>query len=135
MINQLKRRRAMLNRCYMCKIEEKLTDHLLLHCLKASTLQQLFSLFGMVWVIHFVVRGTLLSWYGSFVGRNKKNKIGRQLLCVCFRCCERKQKGLVKLGMIRINNCLLRDLFSFFFFFFLNGPIDHDRLYRLDSSK
>ena len=31
----------MSNKCYMCKVEKEMGDHLLLHCLKASTLWQL----------------------------------------------------------------------------------------------
>ena len=63
------------NRCHMCKVEEESTDHLLLHCHKAGILWQLvFSLFGVVQVMHFIVRGSLLSWRGSFMGKKQKKK-------------------------------------------------------------
>ena len=59
----------MLNRCYMCKGEEKTSDHSLLHCLKARILwQPIFALFGVEWVMH------------SLVGKKKKEKAWRLLL-------------------------------------------------------
>ena len=71
MMNQLKRRgRILPNKCHICKIEEKLVDHLLLHCPKASIVwQRGFSPFGVVRIVHSKIRGTLLSWHGSFVGK------------------------------------------------------------------
>lgn len=56
----------MLNRCYMCKMNEETTNHLLLHCPITGVLWQLiFSLFGVVWVMHSTVRGTSikLTWF------------------------------------------------------------------------
>ena len=61
------------NRCYMCKEEEEMSDHILLHCPKTHILWQLiFALFGVQWVMHSSVRGLLLSWGGFFVGRRRK---------------------------------------------------------------
>ena len=55
----------MLNRCYMCKGEEKTSDHSLLHCLKARILwQPIFALFGVEWVMH------------SLVGKKKRKRLG-----------------------------------------------------------
>ena len=50
---QLKRRVwNLLNRCYMCKREEKMIDHMLMHYSQARILWQLvFSLFGVTWVM------------------------------------------------------------------------------------
>ena len=46
-----------MNKCFLCKGEEESCDHILLHCSKASLLWQLvFSLFGVVWVLHTLVQ-------------------------------------------------------------------------------
>ena len=56
------------NRCYICKVEEEMGDHILLHCTKARVLWKLiFALFIVEWMMHPSVRRFLLSWYGSFV--------------------------------------------------------------------
>ena len=66
---------TMPNRCYMCKNEEESIDHLLLHCPKVSILwQPVFSLFGIVWVMHSTIRKNLLSWHGAFMQKNGKKK-------------------------------------------------------------
>ena len=72
-LDQLRRRGWRIpNRCYMCK-EEGMCDHILLHCTKEHVLWQLiFALFGVQWMMHFSVRGFLLSWRGSFVGEKRK---------------------------------------------------------------
>ena len=72
------------NRCYMCKAEEETRDHLLLHCLKASTLWQLVcALFHIQWVMHSSMRGVLLSWNGVLVGKERK-RLGKLLLFAFF---------------------------------------------------
>ena len=71
------------NRCYLCKIEDETSDHILIHCLKARLLWQLiFALFGIQWVLNCSVREVLLSWHGSFI---RGKRLGRFLCCVCFR--------------------------------------------------
>ena len=61
------------NRCYVCKEEEETSNHILLHYLKARILWQLiFALFDVQWVMNSLVRGLLLNWGGSFVGRKRK---------------------------------------------------------------
>lgn len=58
---------------YLCKQEEESSDRLLIHCVKASMLWHLiFSLFGVTWVMHSMVKENLLSWHGSFVGKKHK---------------------------------------------------------------
>lgn len=61
-LNQFKRRGLLLNKCCMCKGEEELVDDILLHCSETRILWQLvYSLFGIVSVMHSLVRGTLLN--------------------------------------------------------------------------
>ena len=49
-----------------------MTNHMLFHFLKGSILWQLINFFGVAWVLHSTVRGTLLNWYGSFVEETLK---------------------------------------------------------------
>ena len=61
------------NRCFLCKTEEEMRDHVPLHCPKACILWQLvFALFNVQWVMHSLMRGMLLSWSHSFVGKKRK---------------------------------------------------------------
>ena len=61
------------NRCYMCEVEEETSDHIVLHCPKARMLWQLvFYFFNVQWVMHSLVRGVLLSWGDSLVGKKIK---------------------------------------------------------------
>ena len=71
-LDQIKKRgRALSNRCFLCE-EEETVEHLLLHCAKAKVLWNLFLVIvGVQWVFPLLVRGTLLSWHGSFVGKKR----------------------------------------------------------------
>ena len=61
------------NRCYMCKAEEEIVDHLLLHYPKASTLWQLVcALFHIQWVMHSSIWGVLLNWNGVPIDKKRK---------------------------------------------------------------
>ena len=72
-----KRGWSLANRCFMCLEKEETINHLLLHCSKIRALWELlFTLFGVYWVLPSLVRETLLSWHGSFVG-NKRKKVWR----------------------------------------------------------
>ena len=43
---------------------------LIIHCIKARMLWQLiYSIFSVVWVMHFMVRGNLLNWHDLFMGK------------------------------------------------------------------
>ena len=72
--DELRRRGwRMPNRCYVCKAEEEMGDHILLHCPKVSILWQLvFALFHVQWVMHSSVREVLLSWSGFLVSQKRK---------------------------------------------------------------
>lgn len=62
-----------MNRCYLCKGEKEMTYHLLLHCSKARmVLHLIYSPFGVEWVMHSSVRGNLLDWHESFMGKKRK---------------------------------------------------------------
>ena len=54
--------------------EEESIDHLLIYCDMASAVWHLLlSLFSVHWVLLLaIVKGVLLSWHGSFVGRKRK---------------------------------------------------------------
>ena len=68
---------------YMCKEQEETTDHILLRCLKAHILWQLiFVLFDVQWVMKSSVKGLLLRWGGSFVGRKRKKAWKVTPLCI-----------------------------------------------------
>ena len=60
------------NRCFLCEEEEETVNHLLLHCLMAKLLWNLFlDIVGIQWVFPCSVKGTLLSWHDSFVGKKQ----------------------------------------------------------------
>ena len=75
-LDQLQRRGwPLANRCScsLYYVHEESIDHILLHCGKARLLWELlFSLFRLYWVIHSTVKGTLLGWHGSIIGRKRK---------------------------------------------------------------
>ena len=62
-IDQLKRRGwNMPNRCYLCKVEEETSNHLILFCKKATMLWSLlFSLFDVQWVLHSSIKRNLIA--------------------------------------------------------------------------
>ena len=73
-LDQLQKRRYFLaNRCFLCLFEVETVDHLLLHCAKTRVLWNLlFFLFGVSWILSYLVKETLLGWHGSFVGKAHK---------------------------------------------------------------
>ena len=61
------------NKCYLCGKEEESTNHLLIHSNMASAMWHLLlSLSGLQCVLLATLKGVLLSWHGSFVGRKRK---------------------------------------------------------------
>ena len=73
----------MSNKCYICKAEEEMGDHLFWHSLKASTLWQLVcAIFHIQWVMHSSVKRVLLSWNGVPVSKKKKKAWKVTPLCI-----------------------------------------------------
>ena len=63
-----KRGRSLANRCFLCHIEEKSIEHLLVHCTKIRILWELlFALFRVSWVLPLSIRKTLLGRHNLFV--------------------------------------------------------------------
>ncbi|RVW44331.1 hypothetical protein CK203_071026 [Vitis vinifera] len=83
-IDQLKKRGwTLLNKCFLCKKEEELADHLLLHCTKIGILWQLvFFLFVVEWVFPDSVKGTLFSRQVNFVEKKRKKTWKAGLLII-----------------------------------------------------
>ena len=75
-LDQLKKRGwTLANRCFLCCAEEEFIDHILIHCTKARILWELlFALFGVMWVLPYLVRDTLLGWHGINMGK-KRSKV------------------------------------------------------------
>jgi hypothetical protein len=64
--NLRKRNFVLVNRCGMCKKEEKTVDHLLLHCESAQFLwNAFFSRFGLAWVMPRRVVDLLHCWWSG----------------------------------------------------------------------
>ena len=83
-LEQLQRRGwSLANKCYLCKNEVEPTDHIPLHCPKASEIWHLlFALFRVTQVLPLSVKEDLLSQHDSFVGR-KRNKVWKVVpLCI-----------------------------------------------------
>ena len=84
--DQLKRRGWILpNRCYLCKMEEETSDHLLLFCKKATMLWRLlFSLFDVQWVLHSSIKRNLMAWHGASVCKGKEKAWRAAPLCLMW---------------------------------------------------
>ena len=76
-LDQLKRRGITLaNRCFLCEEEEESIDHLLIHCLRAKMLWELFlAIVGSSWVFSQTVRQTLLAWQSANVGKKTQENL------------------------------------------------------------
>ena len=73
----------MANRSFLCNKEEKSDDHIFIHCDKTRVVWHLlFSLFGVSWMLPSLVRETLYSWHGSFMGRKTKTVWHITTLCL-----------------------------------------------------
>ena len=71
------------NRCFLCKGEKGSCDQILLHCSKASLLWLLvFSLFGVVWLLHTSIQATLLSWHSCTIKKRRKMAWNVTPLCL-----------------------------------------------------
>ncbi|RVX13433.1 hypothetical protein CK203_021086 [Vitis vinifera] len=78
-----KRGWALANRCFLCQKCGESIDHLLLHCERTREVRTLLlSFFGVPWVFPLLVKETLISWRGSFVGKKRKVAWLMGLLCL-----------------------------------------------------
>ena len=76
----------MVNRCSLCKENEELADHILIHCGKKRELcTLLLSSFGVVWVFPTSVRNLLLEW--KVKGLEKKRRAVWRLMSICLFWC------------------------------------------------
>ena len=63
----------MSNRCYLCKEKEETSNHLIPLCKKATVLWSLiFSILGVQWVLHSLIKRNLFGWRGAFVGKRRE---------------------------------------------------------------
>ena len=92
----------MVNGCNLCKDNEELADHVLIHYGKTRELwTPLLSSFGLVWVFPTSVRNLLLEW--KVKGLGKKRKAVWRLAPICLfwciwqernQCYQRQSPGL-----------------------------------------
>ena len=76
----------MVNRCNLCKENEKSVDHILIHCGKIRELWTLLlSSFGVVWVFPDSVRNLLLEW--KIKGLGKKRSVVWRMTPICLFWC------------------------------------------------
>ena len=83
-LDQLKKRgRCLANRCFLCCEEEESVDHILIQCSKARVLWELlFALFGVTWVLPFLVKDTLSGWCGFNLGKKRRKVWKAAPLCI-----------------------------------------------------
>ena len=72
-LDNLKKGRALANKCFLYGKEEETVDHLLVHCPQTRVIWELLlAIVGVKWVFPLSVREALLSWGGSLVGKKGK---------------------------------------------------------------
>ena len=110
-LDQLKKRGwTLANRCFLCCAEEEFIDHILIHCTKARILWELlFALFGVMWVLPYLVRDTLLSWHSINMGK-KRSKV-RMTAPLCLFWVVWKERNIIafeneELSIHRMKNSL-----------------------------
>ena len=83
-LDQLKRRGIpLINRCFLCEDDEETIDHLLIHCLRAKMLWDLFlAIIDSNWVFPLTVRQLLLTWQSASVGKKRKRVLLAAPLCL-----------------------------------------------------
>ena len=102
------------NRCYLCKVEEETSDHLIIFCKKATMLWSLlFSLFDVQWVLHSSIKRNLIGWHGAFV-RKRKEK-ARRVGPLCLMWTLWKERNERVFNDIKLSDQALKP--SFFVYF------------------
>ena len=116
-LDQLKRRGwTLANKCFLCLADEESTNHILIYCTKTRVLWELlFALFGVTWVLPFLVRETFLGWHKSFVG--KKCKKAWMLASLCRFWAVWKERNRIafdneELSLHRMKNSFVHSFWS-----------------------
>ena len=75
--------RFLANTCFLCCEEEESIDHILIQCFRARVLWELlFALFGVTWVLPFLVKDTLSGWCGFNLGKKRRKVWKAAPLCI-----------------------------------------------------
>ena len=120
-----------MNRCFLCKGEEESCDHILLHCSKASLLWQLvFSLLGVVWVVHSSVKEMLLGWHGHFVGKKRKKACNVAPLSPFWTVWKERNKRVFE--NVELSDQVLKFSFLCNFLIWTKGGLRVDSLFMID---
>ena len=93
-LDQLKKRGwTLANRCFLCCVEEESIDHILIHCTKARVLWELlFVFFGLMWVLPYSVRDTLLGWRSINLGKKRSKVWMTAPLCLFWAVWKERNK-------------------------------------------
>ena len=115
--DQLKRRGWILaNKCFLCYAEEETINHILVHCPKARVLWDLvFSLFGVNWVLPFMVRDTFSGWSAFFVDKKRGKTWWATPLCLFWMVWKERNRMVFDnevLSIQRMKNSFVCNLFS-----------------------
>ena len=126
--NQLKRRGWNLaNRCPLCCDEEETINHILIHCSKAKVLWDLlFSLFGVNWVLPFLVRDTLLGWHAPLKDKKHSKVWWAAPLCLFWMVWKERNRIVFEnevLSLQRLKNSFICNLLSWANSSIIEGPL------------
>ena len=100
----------MVNRCSLCKENEELADHILIHCGKTMEFWTLLlSSFGVVWIFSASVRNLLLEW--KVKGLGKKRRTVWRLTPICLFWCIWGERNRRTFQEEEMSNTCLRNLF------------------------
>ncbi|RVW91675.1 LINE-1 reverse transcriptase-like [Vitis vinifera] len=114
-LDQLKKRgRCLANRCFLCCEEEESVDHILIQCSKARVLWELlFALFGVSWVLPYLVRDTLSGWSDFNMGKKRRKVWKAAPLCIFWVVWKERNRIAFdneELSMNRLKNSLVCNL-------------------------
>ena len=103
-LDKLKKRGWQLpNRCFLCGCEEENVNHILLHCIVVRALWEIvLTLVGVQWVFLESVKEALLSWRGSFVGKNRKKFWNSIMLCIFWTVWKERNRLAFRGGSLAI---------------------------------
>jgi hypothetical protein len=138
-VDNLRRGMVVVNRCWLCELDEESVDHLLLHCGAARDLwNAFFARFGLCWVMPCSVKEVFDSWWSS--GHSRSAVVWKIVsLCImwciwserntrCFEDSSRSSEELLHFFLFTLFTWTAGWLaprvisFSDFFFFFSSSP-------------